>query len=238
MSDLLQEVFDANGGLDPWREAEVFEANVTYGGPFWELKGVPELAGTDHVVADIHRQHIVMTAASGRRIEFDKRDDVVTISDPAGDAERLEHPRASFAGLDFESGWTLVQGAYFRAYATWTYLVDPYLLAFPGVEAEEIEPWEEDGEAWRRLRVTFPDGIDTHSPTQVYYYDQAGKERRLDYAPEVNGDAPTAHYDIEHAAFDGVDVVTKHEVHVRKEDGTADLSFVAISVDVADVSLR
>jgi hypothetical protein len=38
--------------------------------------------------------------------------------------------------------------------------------------------------------VTFPRSIDVHSATQLYYFDDAGLLRRLDYQLVVNGDTP------------------------------------------------
>jgi hypothetical protein len=32
----------------------------------------------------------------------------------------------------------------------WTYLNTPFLLASPGIDAEELEPWKEKAETWRR----------------------------------------------------------------------------------------
>ena len=32
----------------------------------------------------------------------------------------------------------------------WIYLNTPFLFALPGVETEEIRPWREDDEVWRR----------------------------------------------------------------------------------------
>jgi hypothetical protein len=43
MDTLLQNVFDAYGGLDRWRGLTTLTARITYGGPFWELKAVPIL---------------------------------------------------------------------------------------------------------------------------------------------------------------------------------------------------
>ncbi|REF94107.1 hypothetical protein DFJ67_0016 [Asanoa ferruginea] len=237
MSSLAEQIQEAHG-LRRWRQATTVEADVTYGGPFWELKGISELATTDHVVADVHRQHIRLTQPSGRVIEFDKDSDVVTVTGPDGSVERLEQPRASFAGFTFESRWNLLQGAYFQAYATWIYLIEVFAFTYPGVEATEIEPWVEDGESWRVLRVTFPRTIDTHSGTQLYYFNAAGDLVRLDYEPEVNGGAPTAHYQPERATVDGAVITTKHEIFIRGEDRAPDRSFMPISVDVAGITLR
>jgi hypothetical protein len=48
-------------------------------------------------------------------------------------------------------------------------------------ETKEIEPWQENGETWRRLKVTFPASIATHSAEQTFYFDQEGLLTRHDY---------------------------------------------------------
>ncbi len=59
-------------------------------------------------------------------------------------------------------------------------VTSPFILAQPGVMAEEIAPWSEQGETWRRLRVTFPETIATHSREQIFYIDTDGLIRRHD----------------------------------------------------------
>jgi uncharacterized protein (DUF1330 family) len=117
--------------------------------------------------------------------------------------EALDDPRATFAGYTPDAKWSYPQIAYFRSYATWHYLVEPCLFTWPGVEAHEVEPWTENGQTWRGLSVRFPDTIDTHNPTQLYYFDDTGLLRRMDYQPVVNGRAPTAHYIRSEETFDG-----------------------------------
>ena len=63
-----------------------------------------------------------------------------------------------------------------------------------GVSTEELSPWHEDGETWRRLKVTFPPSIATHSTVQTFYIDSEGLLKRHDYDTEVLGDSPAAHY--------------------------------------------
>ncbi|SNT47886.1 hypothetical protein SAMN05421812_10733 [Asanoa hainanensis] len=235
---MLTEQIHRTHGVARWRLATTVEADVTYGGPFWTLKGVAELATTDHVVADVHRQHIKLTQPSGRAVEFDKASDVVTVTEPDGTVARLEHPRATFAGFTVESQWSLPQACYFQAYATWLYLIETFVFTYAGVEVTEAEPWEEDGERWQVLRVTFPSTIDVHSTTQLYYFDDAGDLVRLDYEPDLNGGAPTAHYQPERTTVDGASITTKHEIFVRNEDRTPDRSFMPISVDVANLTMR
>jgi hypothetical protein len=237
MSTLLEQVIDAHGGLAPWRNASTIEGDVTYGGPFWGFKGVPDFLGTDHVVADVHREHAVLYQPSGRVIDYDKDADRVTVTDPDGTVETLVQPRRSFDGYTTESGWSVAQAGYFRAYATWSYLVEPFLFTYPGVETAEIAPWIEDGQSWRGLSVTFPPTLDVHNTTQLYYFDEAGLQRRIDYQPDVNGGSPTAHYDTAHETFDGVVVTTERRIFIRNEDRTPDRSWIPITLDLANIKL-
>jgi hypothetical protein len=238
MSTLLDQINQAHGGLERWRNATTIEADLAIGGPFWDLKGIADFAGTAHVVADIQRQHNTLTQPSGRVIEFDKEADVATMTAPDGSIERLEHPRASFDGYTFESQWSPLQAAYFCAYATWLYLMESYIFNYPGVEIAETAPWSEDGQSWRGVRATFPSSIDVHSDTQTYYFDAEGRLARLDYEPEVNGGMPTAHYQPGHVTADGLVVTTRHEVYLRNPDNTPDRSQMPISLDMSAITVH
>src|SRR3546814_7878682 len=64
-------------------------------------------------------------------------------------------PRASFADHKVTTPWDSQHIIYFSGYAIWTYLTTPFLFARPGFEVQEIDPWDGEGEVWRRLRVKF-----------------------------------------------------------------------------------
>jgi hypothetical protein len=230
MDALLKQVLDANGGPDHLRSLSTLRATITYGGPFWAAKGHPELAGIDDTVADLRRPRLTRRQRSTGR--------TTTWDGPGSPFEGLEQPRASFAGFGVDTPWSLAQTLYFRSYATWHYLVEPELFSRPGVAAHEAEPWIEGGETWRVLSVTFPASIDVHSRTQRYYYDDESHLRRLDYAPEVNGDVPVAHYVRADQRVNGVLVPTSRHIHLRNPDGTPDLSWTPITVDLSDVTIE
>ena len=116
--------------------------------------------------------------------------------------EELLQPRASFEGHD--TTWSDLQLAYFAGYAMWTYLSIPFLLARPGVESEEVEPWQESDETWRRLKVLFPADIATHSKEQTLYFDRQGLLRRHDYNVEIDGTSGAAHYVYDNKEFSGI----------------------------------
>jgi hypothetical protein len=98
-----------------------------------------------------------------------------------------------YKGHTFDTSWNDLQLAYFAGTAMWTYMNTPFFLARPGVESEEIEPWQEAGETWRRLKVRFPADIASHSTEQTFYFDQQGLLKH-DCDVEIAGGTPAAHY--------------------------------------------
>jgi len=48
-----------------------------------------------------------------------------------------------------------------------TYLNTPFLYTYDGFVTEEISSIQGEGETWRRLKVTFPDNVKSHSKEQI-----------------------------------------------------------------------
>ena len=165
-------------------------------------------------------------------IDFDAGTDRIRVAAEGGATIAvLDDPRASFEGYARDTTWNIAQAGYFRAYATWTYLLEPYLFTYPGVTAEEACLWVEGDQAWRTLDVTFPESMHTHSRTQRYYFEPTGRLRRIDYQPAVNGGSPAAHYVRAEAAVDGVVMPTSRHIHVRGPNGDPDFSVSTITMD-------
>jgi hypothetical protein len=133
--------------------------------------------------------------------------------------ESRENPRAAFEGHVVETQWDNLHLVYFSGYAMWTYLTSPFLLKMPNVRTEEIEPWDEQGHVWRRLKATFLPEIATHSTEQVFYFDKDGLLRRQDYNVDVLGGAPSANYASEYKEFSGLVIPTRRRVYRRRPDG-------------------
>jgi hypothetical protein len=240
-NDLLDFVIESHGGIDRWHEASTVSASVHVHGGFWAFKGQPDRLGVESVTADIHRQRITMRPfGDGCSLEFDAGLDRVRIIGSRGEVqEELTAPRRSMAGYTRDIQWSATQTGYFISYATWMYLLEPFLFTLPGVRTREIEPWSEVGEIWRRLEVTFPDEVATHSSVQTYFFDSdTGLQRRMDYSPDVNGNPLVAHYTSEHHDFGGLIVPTRRRVLIRNDEGVADQSFCAILIDVGEVRLN
>ncbi len=147
-----------------------------------------------------------------------------------------DRPRESFPPTNPSPRWDAIQTAYFTSCAMWNYLTAPFVLTYPGVSVEEIEPWTGDGPTWRRLAVHFPPDLPNHNPDQVFYFGEDFLLRRLDYRPEVT-DSPIAHYVRDYREFAGLRFPTRRSVHLRGANGQADTSWAPITISIDDISI-
>lgn len=157
--------------------------------------------------------------------------------------ERRVRPREMFfrrSGLRRNLPWEALDSTYFAGYAMWNYLVNPLLLLRDDVAVSEGPEWSGEGERWRRLDVRFPAGLDTHSPEQSFFYDDAGRQVRHDYytAEVIAGRAHAAHYCGEHRTFDGLLFPTRRRVLPRRRDLRSRPFPVLVSVDLLSVEVE
>jgi len=225
MTNLLDEVIDAHGGLHLWKAVGALRATVSLGGPFWDVRAVPADMRTN-VTVDVQMQEQLVSLNQWTDAEhrFVLRTDPEIATMTAGDfvePEVRREPRASFPA-ESDARWDRMQANYFVGYALWNYLTTPYLLTYPGVQTIEMEPWREGEALWRRLLVHFPPGIATHGPRQVFYFDSTGLLRRLDYDVEVSASGPAAHYVDDYVDVDGLKFPTRRLVYPRRPDHTPD----------------
>ncbi len=107
--------------------------------------------------------------------------------------------------------------AYFASEALWTYLTSPFLYTYPGSESEEIEPWHENGEEWRGLKVTFPDHIASHTKTQITHFGPDGLMRRHDYTVDILGGNTGANYVSGYRDVQGIKMPTTRRIYAYDE---------------------
>ena len=117
----------------------------------------------------------------------------------------------------------------------WTYLTVPFSLTWAGFEVREIEPWQEQGETWRRLQVTFPPSIASHSSLQIFSFGDDGLLRRHDYVDEVAGNFPVAHYVSDYQGVSGLLIPTKRRAFPRRPDNTPALEVLTVSIDLSEI---
>lgn len=235
MGDLVTTAIEAHGGLDRYNRYDSATVHFRLGGSLWRLKGREGILSHAAVRLGLHRQwagHYPFTAAHLRTCFTAERVAVETVGGEVR-AERFG-PRASFP-TDAHAPWDDLQVAYFAGYAMWTYLTSPFTFGSPGFRATELPPVTEEGETWRRLRVTFPDHIATHCREQVFYFGPDGLLRRHDYTPEVINAGPAAHYPSAYEEFDGIMVPTRRRVFRLGRDGTVSRDMELVTIDVESV---
>jgi hypothetical protein len=239
MTELLESVLDAHGGLDRFQQVRQITVDGSLGGPFWAAKGWPGVY--DSVQITIETGHPEITFApypeAGRLSHFSAGPERLEIRRTDGTVvEGRDSPRQSFPPTAPAPPWDAIQTSYFTSCACWNYFTEPFLFTYPGVTCDEIEPWDENGETWRRLAVHFPSGLPNHNPDQTFYYGDDFLLRRMDYHPEVT-DALAAHCVYDYETFGGLRFPTRRRVYIRNPEGIADTSFAPITLDVRKVTL-
>ena len=233
MEKLAKLAIDAHGGLDRWKRFTTLSAHLIQGGVLWAAKGKAGVLDDVTVTVDLRNEKASHWpfGSPDRRSRFEPQR--VALENANGKVlEELVQPRSSFQGHTLETPWSDLQLAYFAGYAMWTYLNTPFLLARPGVESEEVEPWREAGETWRRLKVRFPADIATHSSEQTLYFDQQGLLKRHDYDVEISSGLTGAHYVSDPKEFSGIVFPTKRRVFPRQPDGHSAPDPLTVSIDL------
>jgi len=208
---ILNEAIEAHGGMDYWNSLKAFDLELSATGFLFTAKQRP--------VLDRLRMRAVTTEPKFSFFDFPKSgqtseligNDEVRILDSNGNiVARRENPRAAFRGLRRLFIWDDLDFIYFGGYANWNYLTAPFMLGRKGFLIESLEPLEGELGQFTRLKVTFPSDIPTHSPQQIFYFDDNRLLRRLDYTAEVVGGwAHAAHLCDEYRTFGRLKVPTR-----------------------------
>jgi len=237
MNELLKATIDAHGGRKRWNELDAVSARLLQDGAEWALKGQAGALADVFVRVTLHQQRVSHhpVGAPDRRSAFTPEH--VAIESTTGDLlEELDEPRASFEGHTPETPWSTPQLAYFVGISMWTYLTQPFTYALPGFEIRELEPWQEEGEEWRRLHLVWPNNVATHSSEQTLYVGADGLLRRHDYDIVIQANAPGAHYFSDYTEFAGIMVPTRHTIVQRTPDGQSLDESVLVSIELSEIA--
>jgi hypothetical protein len=236
--ELLAEAIEAHGGA-AYDAATEITAHVSCGGVALPMRFQRGTLSDFTGKVSTREPRVTMSPfpEPGRRGIFDRG--AVRIESDAGEvvAERSD-PRPAFRRFRRNIWWDDLDLLYFGGYALWGYLNAPFVFRRDGFEVTEAEPWRENGERWRALRVRFPDDVPAHSREQLYYFDDRGLLRRNDYTAEVFGSwAKATHYCWDHESFDGLVVPTRRRAMVRRRNGKPIRQFALVSIAIGDVEL-
>jgi hypothetical protein len=237
VSDLTSTVIDAHGGLDRWNQLTTVDLHLAIGGVMWAMKGHDGVINEIDSRLGLHRQYVTQFPFTAPGLRTSYTPDRIAVETYAGEVveERL-NPRQSFAGHVVETPWDRLHLAYFAGYAVWLYVTAPFSFTYPGFQVKEVEPWQENGETWRVLNVTFPENVASHSREQRYYFGDDGLIRRIDFDTEVLGGAPATHYVSEYQNVDGIMVGTRRHIYVRGADGKPQSDPLLVSLKLTDIT--
>ena len=146
-----------------------------------------------------------------------------------------DDPEASFEGQEQDTPWDDVHVAYFSGEALWTYLNTPFLYARDDFRTEEIPSIDVGGESWRRLKVTFPDTVKSHTREQISCFGPDGLLRRHDYTVDILGGATGLNYASAYEDVDGIIVPTKRRVYAYEGDYQLVKEPLLVAIDLTDI---
>jgi len=235
MTELLDLVLQAHGGIERWRMFDTVRAAFASSGGLLPLKGLDVTPVPSEAVATTREESLRIDGY--RRPDWRMRfapDRVVIESKNAEIVEERTNPRESFVGHTLTTAWDIMQVAYFNGHARWTYLTTPFFMAMPGFHVTEIEPWKEGSELWPGLRVLFPPNIASHSTEQEFYFGPDHLLRRHDYRLEIGGGTPIAQYVHDIVEADGFRFPSKRRAFPRGPGSKAIRDLLLISIDLSN----
>jgi hypothetical protein len=151
--------------------------------------------------------------------------------------EARDDPEKSFAGQKRETPWDDIQVSYFVGEALWTYLNTPFLYTHEGFATQEIASIQVESETWRRLQVTFPDNVKSHTRQQISCFGPDGLLRRHDYTVDILRGATGLNYASEYRDVDGIIVPTKRRVYAYEGNYQLVKEPLLVAIDMREIVL-
>jgi hypothetical protein len=237
MNELLQKAVDAHGGLKRWKEIRSINVAASVTGAIWFVKSQGDYLKNVIMTVDTTKERLV-TDFPGQDKRFIFEHELLVMEKRDGSQLQLRtHPKKSFEGQLRETPWDDLQVAYFHGEALWTYLNTPFLYTQEGFQTEEIASISVDREIWRRLKVTFPDRIKSHTREQISCFGPDGLLRRHDYTVDILGGATGLNYASDYRDVGGIIIPTKRRVYAYEGDYQLVPEPLLVKIDMGEITL-
>jgi hypothetical protein len=236
MNEVLKLAVEAHGGLDRWNKVKAIKvvAAVTCG--IWYVKGKPDFLKNVVLTAETRKEHLTVDfPGQDKRAIFEPNRIVIEKVDGTL-IEARDNPVKSFEGQQRETPWDDIHVTYFVGEALWTYLNTPFLYTHEGFITEEIPSIRVEGETWRRLKVTFPDNVKSHTREQISCFGLDGLLRRHDYTVDILGGATGLNYASGYRNVDGIIVPTKRRVYAYEGDYQLVKEPLLVAIDMGEIT--
>lgn len=236
MNDLLKLALQAHGGLDRWNQLKSIKIQASITGAIWYVKSKPDYLKNIVMTADLQTERVVTEfPGQDKRSIFEPNRIAIEKIDGTLIASR-DDPERSFEGQKRETPWDDIDVAFFSCEALWTYLTTPFLYSYRGFETEEIASIQVDGETWRRLKVTFPDYLKSHTREQISCFGPDGLLRRHDYTVDILGGATGLNYASDYREVDGIMVPAKRRVYGWEGDYQVVKEPLLVAIDMGEIT--
>jgi hypothetical protein len=236
-TELLDLALKAHGGLERWNRVKTIKVDASITGAIWFVKGKGDVLKNVVLTAETRSERVTVDfPGQDKRAVFEPNRIVIEKCDGTL-IEARDDPEKSFEGQQRETPWDDIQVAYFVGEALWTYLNTPFLYTHDGFVNEEISSIEVDGETWRRLKVTFPDNVKSHSKEQISCFGPDGLLRRHDYTVDILGGATGLNYASDYRDVDGIIIPTKRRVYAYEGDYQLVKEPLLVAIDMSEITL-
>jgi hypothetical protein len=237
MSELLDIAVKAHGGLQRWNKVKSIRVAASITGAIWFVKGKGDFLANVVLTADTKTERLCVDfVGQDKRAIFEPTRIVIEKKDGTR-IDARDDPEKSFVGQQRETPWDDIHVTYFVGEALWTYLNTPFLYTQEGFATEEIAPIQVEDETWRRLKVTFPDYIKSHTREQISCLGPDGLLRRHDYTVDILGGATGLNYASDYRDVDGIIVPTKRRIYAYEGDYVPVWEPLLVKIDVGEITL-
>lgn len=238
MTDLLRTAVDAHGGLKRWNEIRRIIVPASITGAIWFVKSQGDYLKDIVMTVDTKRELLITDfPGQDKRFLFEPERLVMQRRDGSVIAVR-EHPEQAFVGQVRETRWDDLHVAYFQGEALWTYLNTPFLYTRPGFVTEEISPITVETETWRRLKITFPDDIKSHTRQQISCFGPDGLLRRHDYTVDILGGATGLNYAYDYQDIEGIVIPTKRRIYAYEGNYERVPEPLLVQIDMGKITVE
>jgi hypothetical protein len=237
MSELLDLAVKAHGGLDRWNKVKAIKVAASITGAIWYIKGKGNCLNDIVLTAETRNERLTVDyPGRNRRARFEPNRVVIEKADGTL-IEARDDPVKSFEGQERLTPWDDFHVAYFVGEALWTYLNTPFLYTHEGFVTEEIPSIQVEGETWRRLKVTFPENVKSHTREQISCFGPDGLLRRHDYTVDILGGATGLNYASDYRDVDGIIMPTKRRVYAYEGDYQLVKEPLLVAIDMGEITL-
>ena len=237
MGELLDLAVKAHGGLARWNEVTTIKVAASVTGAIWHVKGKPDFLKNVVITAETRQERVSLDFPGQDKRAIFQPSRVAYEKFDGTPLEFRDNPKESFAGQQRETPWDDIQVAYFAGEALWTYLNTPFLFTHEGFQTEEIAPLKLETETWRRLKVTFPDNVTSHTREQISCIGGHGWLRRQDYTVDILGGATGLNYAFDYRNVEGIVIPTKRRVFAYEGDYQPVKEPLLVAIDMGQITL-